>query len=354
MEKKKATSKTSTEKPSGKKNKIKTPEKIEKAVKTAAKVKKSVPAKAAASVKTTKSSKAVKTKKPVKQEKLVKAVKSVKPIKTAKNSNYKLPKISLKGKKLEKAAKGAKLTKPSTVKKSLRVEKNKTKDNSSQKPRLYGIYRKDTKAWLEEPWPVSRIRNFMNLWGMTQFEMAIFCDVSYDSVTSWSRGRRNLVRKSIVDHLEKAEKCALSKSFNSEYETKKNDSWFELRRFSNNEIKAPFPALDGEMTGVFPIRALQESSGEFRKTARNEKVTISLAKTSGQFDVKLNISGKTLEFTGKLMVIAGIKVIALLSDMKSPEFFSGRAGCISIAQNAIRISLWPAKQLPLKIIAAAD
>ncbi|MBF0544910.1 MAG: hypothetical protein HQM08_10775 [Candidatus Riflebacteria bacterium] len=207
---------------------------------------------------------------------------------------------------------------------------------------------------LEKPWSITRIRNFMRLWGMTQVEMAIFCGVSYDSVTSWSRGRRRLVRRSIAEHLETAEKLALEKHFPKSPANSRNNSWLQLRKFCHNELKIKsFPALAQILAGEYPIKAIETKPRDFRKATKAEKIEISKTKAKDTIAVKLTIGKKTVELSGKRLKLGGNDVIGLFAEEGNDYFFNGKAGCISIAQNAIRVSLWPAKELPLRLLGAA-
>jgi len=207
-------------------------------------------------------------------------------------------------------------------------------------------------SMLEKPWPVSRITGFMRLWGMSQIEMAVFCGVSYDSVTSWSRGRRRLVRRSIAEHLEQAEDLAHDRSFPKLPANGRESPWSRLRTFCVEKRNCPFPPLEGHLSGTYPICVVETAPGTFRGGTASESVSLAKGKGSA-LEIGITLGKSTLTLHGKRERMGGTEVIALFADPKDPQFFNGRAGCITTGQDMVRVTLWPAKNLPLRIAARA-
>ncbi|MBF0498498.1 MAG: hypothetical protein HQM09_00060 [Candidatus Riflebacteria bacterium] len=303
--------------------------------------------KAAKKVATTTKPKAVK--KPVVA---AKTSKSVKPAKLSKTPVALKPnKIAVKA----KARKTVKVAGKSSVKSAVLLKTVKAvvkpagKKKISEKNQALA-----TPVRLEKPWPVSRIHSFMRIWGMTQVEMAVFCGVSYDSVTSWSRGRRRLVRRSIADHLEAAEESAREREFPRGSAGGRSNPWLALRKFCRKTMKlGSFKALPKETLGTFPLLAVETFPRVVRRADRQECLRIRKVKGKEAYVVELIIGKKTLELDAIKTHMGDSEVIALTTSEKDAPFFNGRAGCITIAQHLIRVSLWPTKSLPIRMIASS-
>jgi DNA-binding transcriptional regulator YiaG len=203
---------------------------------------------------------------------------------------------------------------------------------------------------LEKPWPVSRIRAFMHTWGMSQAEFALFCGVSYDSVTSWSRGRRRLVRRHLADHIERAETLARTRGFRKARGDKKSDPWVSIRAYLNKQVPQRVATeLPSVLKGAFPIAAVEEEPGKYRLGRAGESLSITPGKKKGTLVVTLPLGKKSLSVAGTWFKMGGAPIMALTADPKDPEFFDGKAGCLSPSQKALRISLWSARKLPLRL-----
>ena len=346
---------------------------------TAAKVAKK-PAKAAAVAK--KTAKAAKPVKAVKASKPVKTAKAVKTVKAAKSAKaVKAPKATKPGKvakaakavkapKAAKAVKAAKAAPKAPAKKVAKAAKRPQGAKAEKSPkgqraggtgrplkavRMIGRPRSaDVGPTLEKPWPIARIRAFMKLWGMSQVEMAVFCDVSYDSVTSWSRGRRRLVRRAIADHLERAENSGKERGF-VRAAAGRGSPWMALRRLCQADGRSigvsapPTPLL-----GHFAIGAVETGPRQIRLATKQEELVIQKGKGKDDVVVKINLGKKEMSFEGQRRILGGVEAIALQTDPKDPQFFSGRVGCITIAQDLVRVALWPVKNLiPLRMVASA-
>ncbi|MFZ2958436.1 MAG: hypothetical protein WA705_16235 [Candidatus Ozemobacteraceae bacterium] len=306
--------------------------------------------------------------KPTKGTKATGATKSIKAAKTA---------VSLKSPvaaKATKVIKDAAKQKPGKTKKTIPVVKTAPKKVVKSFPLATKAAKKtirpteEAKARLakqiiasgtliEKPWSVTRIHNFMRLWGMTQVEMAVFCGVSYDSVTSWSRGRRRLVRRVIADHLEAAEEAAHEREFPKGSSAVGGSSpWLTLRNFCRKSMKlGSFRALPKETVGTFPLLAVETFPRVVRRADRQECLRTKKIKGKDKdaFSVELIIGKKTYEFQGLRTSMGDCEVIALSTSEKDANFFNGRAGCITVAQNLVRISLWSPKNLPIRLIASS-
>lgn len=338
---------------------------------------------------------AVKVAKPA-AKKTVKAVKAVKPAKAAAKKTVKVAKKTVKAAKPAKAVKSLKAAKPAkvakkatkpakaavavkaaakkTVKKAAVAKSPKRKAakaakspkapkgklsgkpvRSAKGSKMIGRPRSaDVGPTLEKPWPIARIRAFMKLWGMSQVEMAVFCDVSYDSVTSWSRGRRRLVRRAIADHLERAEASGKERGF-GRAAAGRGSPWMALRRLCQADgrsigVSAPSTPL----LGHFAIGAVETGPRQIRLATKQEELVIKKGKGKDDVVVEIKLGKKDMTFNGERRILGGAETIALVGDPKDPQFMAGRVGCITIAQNLVRVALWPVKNLiPLRMVASA-
>ncbi|HNV69459.1 MAG TPA: helix-turn-helix transcriptional regulator, partial [Candidatus Ozemobacteraceae bacterium] len=114
---------------------------------------------------------------------------------------------------------------------------------------------------LPKPWPIARIRNLMDAWGMSQVDFAIFSGVSYDSVTSWCRGRRHLVSRVTSEHLEKAEKIATSRKFKAT----DGKPWAGFKNYMKNEcpVKVDTDLELKSFDGTFKLEVVETAPGKF-------------------------------------------------------------------------------------------
>ncbi len=224
---------------------------------------------------------------------------------------------------------------------------------SKAEERFQGLAEREErrKSRLLKPWPVSRIRSFMHTWGMTQVEFALFACVSYDTVTSWSRGRRRLVRKETAEHIGIAEDAAKKRSFPKGSEASENP-WVSHRRFFNEKVSekslGEVPKL---CHGTFGIQVVEKTPGKFRVAQKTEKLKIAAGKKRDEVKVTILLGKKTLKFDGTWQKLGGVKVIELVTDENNPLFFCGKAGCITPSRNLLRISLWSGSDLPVRLTA---
>ena len=326
--------------------------KAAKAVKPVKAVKPSKTAKAAKAVKTVKTAKTAKATTAAKPAKVVKAGKGVKALKVAKavKTAKPAPKATVK-----KAAKAAKRPQAAKAEKSPKGKRAGGTGSPLKSVRMIGRPRSaDVGPTLEKPWPIARIRAFMKLWNMSQVEMAVFCDVSYDSVTSWSRGRRRLVRRAIADHLERAESSGKERNF-GRAANGRGSPWMALRRLCQADGRSiGISAPPTPLLGHFAIGAVETGPRQVRLGTRQEEIVIQKGKGKDEVVVKITLGKKEMSFDGQRQILGGVEAIALQTDEKDPQFFSGRVGCITIAQNLVRVALWPAKgQIPLRLVASA-
>ncbi len=207
---------------------------------------------------------------------------------------------------------------------------------------------------LGKPWPVNRIRSFMHTWGMTQSEFAIFCNVSYDSVTSWSRGRRRLVRKQTAAHIEAAEQAARKRGFPVVGPNVKKHPWSGLKAFSfKNRLMHRLGEIPKSLVGTYSIRAAEAAPGRFLKGKPTDRLVIKKGPHRQTLEVKVTFNKTTLNLTGTWQKLGGLDYLALTAHADDPRFFQGRAGCLTPGQTLLRLSLWsPQKNLPLRFLAA--
>jgi len=210
-------------------------------------------------------------------------------------------------------------------------------------------------SWLAKPWPVERIRGFMSTWGMTQAEFAIFCGVSYDTVTSWSRGRRNLVRVDHAEHISSAEKAATKRNLPARGGDEPVAPWASLRTYVRKHSPAKrFKKIHEDIQGVFGILGVEMNPDEIRLADPIEKIEI--GKPVGkQANIPVTIIANALEITldGRWRELGGAKLLELAAPAEDPHFFGGHAGCITPGKQILRINLWPTdKRIPMRLIAA--
>lgn len=209
-------------------------------------------------------------------------------------------------------------------------------------------------SWLAKPWPVERIRGFMSTWGMTQAEFAIFCGVSYDTVTSWSRGRRNLVRVDHAEHIASAEKAAAKRKLPARGGDETVAPWAGLRTFVRKHSPAKRAKnISDDIHGTYDVLGVEMNPDEIRLAETIETVEIG---TSGnkQGKVPVTIIANELEITleGRWRELGGAKLLELIAPEEDPCFFGGHAGCITPGKQSLRINLWPAdKRIPMRLIA---
>lgn len=209
------------------------------------------------------------------------------------------------------------------------------------------------KSRLPKPWPVSRIRSFMHTWGMSQIEFAIFAGVSYDTVTSWSRGRRRLVRRDTAEHLMSAEKVATQRGFSKKSSDSKENPWSALRKFAAAKVELKDKEIPKNCQGNFLVQVIEKTPGQFKAAKNAELVTISAGKKKKSvLEVKLNLGKQILKFEGRWIQLGGVKVIELSTDKDDKNFMNGTAGCITPSKNLLRISLWSAKDIPVRLTAS--
>ncbi len=210
-------------------------------------------------------------------------------------------------------------------------------------------------SWLAKPWPVERIRGFMSTWGMTQAEFALFCGVSYDTVTSWSRGRRNLVRVDHAEHIANAEKAAAKRRLRIHGGDESVAPWAGLRTYvrRHSPVKR-FKNIPSDIHGSYAILGVEMSPDEIRLADPIEKIEIGATREK-QADVSVTIVMNSLEMTleGRWRELGGAKLLELIAPEEDPCFFGGHAGCITPGKQNLRINLWPTdKRIPMRIIAA--
>jgi len=208
---------------------------------------------------------------------------------------------------------------------------------------------------LAKPWPVSKIRSFMHTWGMSQAEFAIFCDVSYDSVTSWSRGRRRLVRRETAEHIGKADAVAVARKFPKIGPNTKDSPWNGIREYFQKKFdKSNLKEIPLKWIGKYQIVAVETNPGKYRTAKESEKIVLKPGKKGGQFEVKLTINEKKITLTGQLKKLGGVDLIALFAPPETSEFFKDKAGCINPGKHLLRISIWSSSKLPIRLLAALD
>ncbi len=209
-------------------------------------------------------------------------------------------------------------------------------------------------SWLARPWPVERIRGFMSTWGMTQAEFAIFCGVSYDTVTSWSRGRRNLVRVDHAEHIANAEKAAAKRKLPVRDGDESVAPWATLRTYVRRHSPAKrFKKIPDNIYGSYAILGVEMNQDDVRLTDPVETVEIGKSEAK-QADVSVTIHARNLEITleGRWRELGGAKLLELIAPEEDPCFFGGHAGCITPGKQNLRINLWPAdKRIPMRFIA---
>jgi DNA-binding transcriptional regulator YiaG len=211
------------------------------------------------------------------------------------------------------------------------------------------------KSRLAKPWAVARIRSFMHTWGMSQVEFALFAGVSYDSVTSWSRGRRRLVRRETAQHLTFAEKIATDRGFDKKKSGEKENPWVAIRHFANQGKTGQFlTEIPKNGLGTFIVQVVEKNPGDMRFGKKNETLTIVSLRKKGQVEVKLTLGQKEWTFAGEFRSLGGVRAIELQTSPDDPLFMNGRVGCITPAKNQLRLSLWAMKDLPIRMSAVAQ
>jgi len=209
-------------------------------------------------------------------------------------------------------------------------------------------------SWMPKPWPVERIRGFMSLWGMTQAEFAIFCGVSYDTVTSWSRGRRNLVRVDHAGHIEAAEKAARKRKLTIPAEGAPAAPWAPLRAFvrRHSPIRQA-GTIPANLCGTFPVAGVEMHPAALRLADPIESVTIGKAKGKSEaIPVTIIANGLEITLEGRWRELGGARLLELIAPVDEPCFFGGHAGCITPGKQILRINLWPADaRIPMRLIA---
>lgn len=208
------------------------------------------------------------------------------------------------------------------------------------------------KSRMNKPWPVSRIRSFMHTWGMTQVEFAIFAGVSYDTITSWSRGRRRLVRKETADHIAEAEKTGLERGFKKGTPSKKDNPWALIRAFGalHGSVRPAVP-LNRTLLDTYACQVVEKSPRKMSMGKSSEKVVISAGGKKDRVHVEMKLAGETLKLNGIWRRLGGSKVIELLADDDDDRFFMGHAGCITPGKTTLKISLWAKTDLPVRFTA---
>ena len=207
---------------------------------------------------------------------------------------------------------------------------------------------------IEKPWPVPRIRTLMRWWGMSQVEFAVFSGVSYDSVTSWCRGRRRLVRRETSEHLERAEKIANSRKLPKVIESKWENPWLKLRTYCTDHYLLD-PQDDKDLksfNGTFPFLAVETQPEKFRRATQGEQLTVKMGGKKEPAKVSLHLGRQKLAFEGIPHQMGGAMVLELVAPDKDKRFLKGRAGCITYSQGMIRICLWAIGLLPLRVVGA--
>lgn len=209
-------------------------------------------------------------------------------------------------------------------------------------------------SWMPKPWPVERIRGFMSLWGMTQAEFAIFCGVSYDTVTSWSRGRRNLVRVDHAGHIEAAEKAARKRKLTASGGGETAAPWAPLRTFVRRHSPIRQAGIiPANLCGTFPVAGVEMHPAALRLADPIESVTIGKAKgRSEAVPVTIIANGLEITLEGRWRELGGARLLELIAPVDEPCFFGGHAGCITPGKQNLRINLWPADaRIPMRLIA---
>lgn len=204
---------------------------------------------------------------------------------------------------------------------------------------------------LQKPWPIARIRSFMHTWGMSQAEFAIFCDVSYDSVTSWSRGRRKLVRRKTAEHITLAEEAAKKRGFPKIGPNTKVNPWEGLRDFFKKNLgKTKIGEIPSKLLGTYKINAVETDPKKFRAGKISEKIVIKPLKGNKTFKVQIFLSDKKFDLVGKKVVMGGVDLVLLEACDEDPNFFGGKAGCLNFGKQCLRVSFWPTKKLPIRFV----
>ncbi len=199
---------------------------------------------------------------------------------------------------------------------------------------------------LPKPWPIARIRSLMEAWGMSQVDFAIFAGVSYDSVTSWCRGRRHLVNRATAEHLEKAEKIAHSRKF----KPTGGKPWAGFKNYMKNEstVKVDTDLELKTFDGTFKLEVVETTPGKFRNATKNEKVAIKMSGKNGK--VALHIGRQKIDFDGVLHHMGGAPALELIASPKDKDFLAGRAGCITFVAGLLRIGLWSTGGYPVRMV----
>ncbi|HNW36353.1 MAG TPA: hypothetical protein PKM25_15545 [Candidatus Ozemobacteraceae bacterium] len=289
-----------------------------------------------------------KAKKPRAGSKEVAAKKKiVKPAKPGKAAPGKISQKLLKPAKTRKTAAG--------VKKN--TQKNIPAENVSRISKAHAIVRQKRViegSWLASPWSVERIRGFMSTWGMTQAEFAIFCGVSYDTVTSWSRGRRNLVRVDHAEHIANAEKVAKKRKLPVRGGDETVAPWAGLRTFVRRSLPMKrTKVISADLNGSFKIAGVEMNPQKIRLADPIETVMIGKSKgKKGGIPVTIIANGFEISLEGKWRELGGARLLELLAPVEDPSFFAGHAGCITPGKQNLRINLWPTDvKIPMRLIA---
>lgn len=302
----------------------------------------------AAPAKKTPAKKIVKVAKPAKATKKIVKAKAAPKAKAAKKAAPKAKKTVAKkpakkvAAKAKKPAKGSGKSKPKA--KPLKKPALKAKKLVAKVKKPAALPKR-----LAKPWPVSRIRSLMTAWGMSQVEFAIFSGVSYDSVTSWCRGRRRLVRRETAEHLEKAEKISSGRKFAKSAEQGK--TWKALKDYCETYYLNPEPTGKElkSFDGTFPLMAVETTPLKVRKATQNEKVIVKMTgKTAAK--VTLFIGRQKVEFEGIAHQMGGAMALELVASAKEKKFLAGRAGCITFLQGMLRLSLWSTGSYPVRMV----
>jgi len=209
---------------------------------------------------------------------------------------------------------------------------------------------------LAKPWPINRIRSFMHVWGMSQYEFAIFCGVSYDTVTSWSRGRRRLVRSQTAELVEAAEKAAQMRGFPVAGPNVKRKPWEGLRTLGGlNRCLAKLSPIKNSLIGTFGVCAVETLPQKCRLGTPVDKILISRGKQNGSLNIKLSLGKSSFNLTGRWKKLGGCDYVELNSEKDDPTFFSSAAGCLTPGARLLRLSLWsPKKGFPIRLLARAS
>ena len=238
-----------------------------------------------------------------------------------------------------------------------KAQKNASDKSVSRVSKAHAIVRQKRVvdgSWLASPWSVERIRSFMSTWGMTQAEFAIFCGVSYDTVTSWSRGRRNLVRVDHAEHIANAEKAAKKRKLPVRGGDETIAPWADLRTFVRRSLTMKrTKVIPADLNGSFKINGVEMSPEKIRLADPMEIVTI--GKTKGKkssVPVTIVANGLEISLEGQWRELGGARLLELLVPADDPHFFAGHAGCITPGKQNLRINLWPTDtKIPMRLIA---